>query len=101
MRLQVKAMAAAGDFEDAINLMKLAGAEADAAVERDVDLAQLHSDCGRSLLRKGDFEKAVSHFLEGGVDLADILQLLPDFLPPALQSRDGDNEVPVTFATNS
>ena len=46
-------------------------------------------ECGThsQLLRRGDFERAMEHFLLAGTDLVAVLALFPDFLPAQLRPR--------------
>lgn len=74
---QVNHLVANGCFEEAINLCKLTHT----TDKKDINLMQLHESCANTLMNRGDFPKAVEHFLAAGTAFLIIAKQFPDFIP--------------------
>ena len=71
--------------EDAINLYSLCAADAPEHV-RGVDIAKLHETCANALLQKGDFDKAVKHYIDGNTEFVTVIRRFPDLVPQSMHA---------------
>ncbi len=81
--MQVSSLVSAGLFEEAINLC---AACANPDYVRGIHIPQLYEQCGSSLLARGDFEKAVTNFIQAGTDFVTIVRQFPDLVPLPLHA---------------
>ncbi len=76
----------AGLFEEAINLTKLCGYVENNLSSSSIDLISLYKSSALVFLQKGDYEKAIQHFIFAKCEFLDIMKYFPDFIPSSLQS---------------
>jgi hypothetical protein len=84
----VDELAARGLHEDAIHLYSLCAAEAPDYV-RGIDVHRLHEACASALLQKGDFDKAVKHYIDGAAEFVSVVRQFPDLVPVSMHAMVG------------
>lgn len=87
--------------EDAIHLYSLCATAAPDYV-KGVDINRLHETCANALLAKGDFDKAVKHYIDGNAEFVSVIRRFPDLVPPAMHALlniggSGGNSGSVSF----
>lgn len=86
---QVSALVSNGMFEEAISLCQLCPF----ADKKDIDLIQLHESCANSLMARGDFPRAVDHFIQANTAFLVVAKQFPDFVPLQLHMIHGITQV--------
>ncbi len=77
-------MVSRGQHEDAVMLYNLCADKCPEYIKL-VDASVLHETCADGLVAKGDFDKAVKHYIEGNVDFLVVMKQFPTFVPTSLQ----------------
>jgi hypothetical protein len=81
---QVDELSQRGLHEDAINLYSLCASDGSPDLVKGVDIEKLHETCADALILKGDFDKAVKHYIDGSVDFVSVMRHFPDLVPSSL-----------------
>ena len=68
--------------EDAIHLWSIcANSQESADLVKGIDIAGLHETCANALLLKGDFDKAVNHYIDGNTEFVSVIRRFPELVP--------------------
>lgn len=81
-------LAARGQYEEAITLYSMCATDAPEYV-RGIDIGRLHSTAADALRVKGDFDKAIKHYIDGATEFVSVIRYFPDFVPQSLHSMLG------------
>jgi hypothetical protein len=84
----VDELAARGQYEEAITLHAMCATDAPDYV-RGIDIGRLHSTAADGLRVKGDFDKAVKHYIDGGAEFVGVIRHFPDFVPQNMHAMLG------------
>jgi hypothetical protein len=84
----VDELSARGQHEEAIALYSLCAADAPEYV-RGVGIARLHALAGDALLIKGDFDRAVKHYIDGNTEFTSVIRHFSDFVPTTMHPMLG------------
>ena len=84
--MQVEELSTRGLHEDAINLYSMCAAPDTGAPDyvKGVDVLRLHETCADALLQKGDFDKAVKHYIDGNAEFVSVVKHFPDLVPQSM-----------------
>lgn len=85
LTVQVNTLITNGMFEEAINLCQLCPF----ADKREIDLIQLHESSANTLMIRGDFPKAIDHFIQANTQFLSVAKQFPDFIPLSMHVMFG------------